>query len=442
MNILIVDDHEISRKLLRLNLEAEGHSALQAADGVEALHVLENQPVDAVVSDILMPRMDGYRLCHEIRKSPKLKRLPFIVYTSSHTSSADERLAREVGADEFISKPSSMQAILHSLNVITTTVRPSEPVAAGLGADLLVMKEYSELLVDKLEQGNLELERSRDQLLDANEKLVLRTTELEEAKRQLRQINSDLEKRVIERTVQLEHANRELEAFNASVAHDLRAPLRHIDAYAELLGGDSTSLLSVEGRGYLQRLRESVKNMGLLIDDLLAFSRLGCVPLQPAVFSLNSLLEEVLVELKRDTGHRRIEWRIGQMPEVLADRGLLKQVWVNLLSNAVKYTRLRELAIIDVSCEPRGSHELEFIIADNGAGFDMRYVSKLFGLFQRLHAARDFDGTGVGLANVRRIVNRHGGQVWAEGELGEGATFHFTLPNVNRPPSSYGHVVS
>mgnify|MGYP000868148995 CR=1 FL=1 len=428
MNILIVDDHELSRKLLRVNLEAEGHSALQAADGIEALKVLDTNAVDAVVSDILMPRMDGYRLCHEIRNNPKLNRLPFIVYTSSHTSPADERLAREVGADGFISKPSSIDAILRSLELIKTTVRASSELRADLGSELLIMREYSELLVDKLEQSNVELERSRDQLLEANERLLLQTKELEAAKRQLHGINSELEARVVERTAQLENANKELEMFNASVAHDLRAPLRHMAGYAQMLKEDTGSLLSPEGQNYLCRLGESVEKMSVLINSLLAFARLGCVPVRLETIFMDQLLQEAITEMERDTIQRKIAWKVDPLPRVTADRGLLKQVWVNLLANAIKYSMPRELAVIHVKGASLATGEFQFSVADNGAGFDMRYADKLFALFQRLHPAKDFDGTGVGLAIVHRIISRHGGRVWAEGKVGEGATFYFTLP--------------
>jgi PAS domain S-box-containing protein len=229
------------------------------------------------------------------------------------------------------------------------------------------------------------------------------------------------------RTAELEAANDELEAFSYSVSHDLRAPLRHIDGFSNMLRDECGPALNDPGRRYLGVISESVKQMGRLIDDLLAFSKMGRVEMRRTRISMNDLVKEVLGELAGEIKGRNIEWDIHSLPDVWGDRSMLKQVWVNLLSNSVKYTRPRELAKIKIESSKKND-ELEICVQDNGAGFDMKYAEKLFGVFQRLHRAEEFEGTGVGLANVRRIVTRHGGQAWAHAKVDEGASFYFTIP--------------
>ncbi len=228
------------------------------------------------------------------------------------------------------------------------------------------------------------------------------------------------------RTAELETVNRELEAFSYSVSHDLRAPLRHVDGFSDMLREECGPALNQAGRRYLDTITESVKQMGRLIDDLLMFSKMGRVEMRQSQVSISDLVAEAIQELSSETNGRRVEWEIQSLPGVWGDRAMLKQVWANLLSNSIKYTRPRGSAKIRIGCS-RKNGELEFYVQDNGAGFDMKYADKLFGVFQRLHRAEEFEGTGIGLANVRRIVTRHGGRTWAEAKPDEGATFYFTL---------------
>ena len=242
-------------------------------------------------------------------------------------------------------------------------------------------------------------------------------------------LNETLESKVQQRTEQLEDANKELEAFSYSVSHDLRAPLRHINGFSEMLSKDTQEHLSEKGKHYLEVIAESALKMGLLIDDLLDFSRAGRLEMKKTSFLMNEVIDDARQFILASYENRQDRWEIADMPTVFADYNLIRQVWINLLDNALKYSRKRDISIIQIESELIGS-EYVFSIQDNGVGFDMNYSDKLFGVFQRLHASTDFEGTGIGLANVRRIVLRHGGRTWAESELDKGAKFYFTLPKI------------
>ena len=246
--------------------------------------------------------------------------------------------------------------------------------------------------------------------------------ERELAQQKMRELNGDLERRAAE----LEAANKELEAFTYSVSHDLRAPLRHIDGFSKLLLEEHSPELSEEAREYLSFVRDGTREMNQLVDDLLNLTRVGRKELSLQVTGLNALVAEVMSALKAENAERAIEWKIESLPFVECDPSLMKQVFINLLSNAVKFTRLRQPAIIEVGSVRQGDNDVIFV-RDNGVGFDMKHVGKLFGVFQRLHRQEDFEGTGIGLAIVQRIIRKHRGRVWAEAELNKGAAFYFTL---------------
>ncbi len=275
------------------------------------------------------------------------------------------------------------------------------------------------------------LETIKTPTYDSNGKLVgvlgiaRDITERKRAEDMINQLNQNLERRVEERTAELTTANRELEAFAYSVSHDLRTPLRSINGFSHILADKYGDMLGEEGKRMTRIIRDNTARMGQLIDDLLAFSRLGRTEMRLAQVDMKSLAADVFRELGRDLG-KKVDFRLAEIPPAQGDPPMLRQVWVNLLSNAIKFTGKKEKPEIQIGWEDVDG-KTAYFVKDNGAGFDMRYYEKLFGVFQRLHGPREFEGTGVGLALVQRIISRHGGSIWAHAEVDAGACFFFTL---------------
>lgn len=257
--------------------------------------------------------------------------------------------------------------------------------------------------------------------------LVITKKELKKANEEICRLNEGLEQKVMERTQQLEAVNKELEAFSYSVSHDLRAPLRSIHGFAQILKEDYGAQLGANGNQLTDTIVRSAKEMGHLIDDLLTFSRLGRKEFVKRDVQIHDMVTLLCNESKKEMGDRNIQFEVNALLPAKGDSTTIKQVWINLISNACKYSRLKEKAIIKINSEVNGN-QIIYHIQDNGAGFDMRYADKLFGVFQRLHTDEEFEGTGVGLAIIQRIISKHGGRVWADGKVNEGASFYFSLP--------------
>lgn len=424
--VLIVDDTAGDRRLLRHHLEQEGFEVLEANDGVQALEVLQQQPVAGVVSDILMPRLDGYRLCAAIRRHPRLASLRYVLHTSSYTSPADEKLAYRFGADAFLRKPAAASAIVAAIRSPSQSRPASNGEQAAEAEKLEVLHQYSDALVQKLEEKNAELEATAEKLRGANQELVQRTRELEAAKAELQRLNDDLESRVRERTAQLETANQELEQFSDAVAHDLRSPIRTIQGYGAILSSECMDLLNDECKGYLRRIPATAERMSELVEDLMRLSKVNRAPLRRNATDLSEIARGIIAHLRRESRDRSVDVRI--MPGIVAecDPALLTIVFENLLSNAWKFTSRQSEQVIEVGVMPADPPVI--FVRDNGAGFDMALAPQLFTAFNRLHSPSEFPGTGIGLATVKRIIDRHGGRIWAEAAVGHGATFSFTLP--------------
>ncbi len=296
--------------------------------------------------------------------------------------------------------------------------RISEPILY-LAKTAKSISEKKDFSVRAEKSGNDEI----GSLTDAFNQML---SQLEIQNKKLSEFNQNLEEKISERTEELELANKELEAFSYSVSHDLRAPLRAINGYIRIFHVDYFNKFDEEGKKLMQIIMDNARKMGLLIDDLLQFSRLGRKELSKSQFDMKELVYIVWNELKKNETDREIKLNATELPVVYADQPSMKQVWANLISNAIKYTRIREEALIEIGMKKKEGESI-FYVKDNGAGFDMKYYNKLFGVFQRLHSENEFEGTGVGLAIVERIITKHDGKVWAESVPDRGATFYFTL---------------
>ena len=456
--ILVAEDSLTQAEQLRFVLEQSGFRARIARDGSAALAAMRAQKPTLVVTDIKMPEMNGYELCRRIRADPNLADLPVILLTSL-SDTADVFKGLECGADNFITKPYEPDYLVTRIKHLLANahlrnlheVQMSMQVFFG-GQKHIITSDRAQILnmllstYEAAVQRNRELEQMRDELRMLNEDLERKVhertasleseiVERERAERTVRDLNATLEARVTERTAELATANNELESFSYSVSHDLRAPLRAVAGYSQLLVNRCASALPEEGRRLLDSVIHSAGRMSQLIDDLLRFSRLSRQPLSAETVPLTALVNEIISDLREQAGDRPIEFHVSNLPDCRGDTSLLRQVFTNLLSNAVKFTRTKDPAIIEAGFL-QGADEAVYFVRDNGAGFDMRYAEKLFGVFQRLHTTEEFEGTGIGLSIVHRIIQRHGGRTWAEAKVGEGATFYFTLPLASPPPTA------
>lgn len=448
--ILVVEDSLTQAERLKHVLGKRNYRFRMARNGREGLAAIAERRPTVVISDIVMPEIDGYELCCRIKQDEATRDIPVILLTSL-SDPVDVVKGLECGADNFVFKPYDEDYLLSRVSFVLAHRHLRELESARMGVEIFFAGRRFYITSDRLQILNLllstyetavarnhELVAARDQLRLLNEtleeKVLERTAALQQevaerarAEAEVRRLNAELDMRVRQRTAELERINQELEAFSYSISHDLRAPLRHIGGFTALLQKRVGDQLDATAANHLKQTSDACARMAQLIDDLLDFSRMGRTELRQAPLDLNTVVQAAVRELDMEMKDRRIEWKITPLPVVCADASMMHQVFANLLGNAVKYTRTRAVAEISVGAETRDGEHIVFV-RDNGVGFDMRYAAKLFGVFQRLHGADEFEGTGIGLANVRRIVARHSGRTWAESAPDQGATFYFSLP--------------
>jgi PAS domain S-box-containing protein len=544
MKILIVEDNNTKRSMMRHVLLEKGHAVTEAENGAKGLESAAADKPDLIISDILMPEMDGFMFLRAVKKDERLKQIPFIFYSFVFTGHLEQKLAYILGAEAFI-VPASINDFYRELSGIIDGMQLQEEVTLR---DLYpdeeeFLRKYSAVVAVKLEEKVHELEKTTKSLRETRERLshlmsqspaviysceteppyavtfiseniinltghsvnefmedpdfradrihpenkdavfaglaiiasgaktdyrheyrflhrdgkyrfiydelrfirdefgrpveiigffldITSRKEAEEAlkvsEEKFRMLNAELERRVIERTAQLEMTNQELEAFSYSVSHDLKAPLNAIDGFTRILLDTHAGQLDSKALDHLGRVRDAAGRMSQLIDDLLRLSHVMRAELKKSRVDLTCLAREVAAELQGTEPGRQVSFVIAPSLSIDADLNLMRIVIDNLMRNAWKFTGKHPTALIEVGAEERDGERV-FFVRDNGAGFDMSYAGKLFGAFQRLHRISEFEGTGIGLAIVKRIISRHGGRIWAEGKTGEGAVFWFTL---------------
>jgi two-component system sensor histidine kinase/response regulator len=410
--VLAVEDSPTQAEELRFILASEGFDVTVARDAEQGLERLAHGSYDLVVSDIMMPGLSGYDLCRLIKQDPRTRATPVILLTTLNDP-MDIIQGLESGADNFITKPYDATYLLGRIHTMLTHRRMRAEGARAGGVEIFFLGKRFVISSDK--------EQILDLLISTFEDIVRTNRELQQSQQALAV------------------ANNELEAFSYSVSHDLRAPLRSISGFSQALVEDEADRLDERGHDYLERIRAATLRMSQLIDDLLALARVSRADLQRTNARLGEIARSCADVLSASDPARKVSWSIPADLRGQADPRLVKIAFENLLGNAWKFTRKQPEARIEVGLRMAGDERIYFV-RDNGAGFDMAKADKLFAPFQRLHANAEFEGTGVGLATVQRVIHRHGGRIWAESAVGQGATFFFTLGETgahsDRPPQS------
>jgi signal transduction histidine kinase len=397
--ILVVEDSATQAQALELILTSEGYEVEVASDGEQGLKRMVTAGFDLVISDILMPGMSGHELCRNVKGHRATRDVPVMLLTTLNDP-LDIIQGLESGADNFITKPYEASALVARVHTILENRRLRSGETLKVGVEIFFLGKRFTITSEK--------EQILDLLISTFEDIVRTNREL------LASQNA------------LAVANRELEAFSYSVSHDLQAPLRSIHGFSRALAEDCAGRLDDRGLDYIKRIRGAVERMTQLIDDLLGLARVSRGELRRETVAFDELARSCADVLERSDPSRSVHWVIAGGLAADADPRLVKIVLENLLANAWKFTRMRARARIEIGMTQRGTERI-YYVRDDGAGFDMAYATKLFAPFQRLHSAAEFEGTGVGLATVQRIVHRHGGRIWAESEVDRGATFFFTL---------------
>lgn len=405
--ILIVEDSPVQAKRLRFLLEENGFEVGVAIDGEQALESLKEKKPMIIISDIVMPGIDGYELCTRIKADKESVNIPVILLTSLRDP-LDIIKGLQSGADNFITKPYDDEYLLSRIYYLLANRNLLKSGSAEMVIEIIFRGERFSI--------NSEKKQILDLLLSVYEAAVQRNDELVRAQAELQKLNEDLL-----------NANDELESFAHTVSHDLRSPLNIILGYIQLIRDEKAPMLDDETMLFLETVVTSAKSMADLIEDLLNFARSGKADIQCEETNLSDIADKIIRTYRIKNPGRTIDVEVQQRMVIQADSHLMRVVMENLIGNAWKYTSKTEYPSIRMGLEKLGKENL-FFIEDNGDGFDPKDYHKLFGAFQRLHANSEFPGTGVGLATVKRIIERHGGKIWAKGEKGRGATFYFSLP--------------
>jgi len=428
MKILNVDDNPDNRYLVESMLH-NGFRVTSVNNGVEALEKLREEPFDLILADILMPQMDGFELCRQVKLSEALRRIPVVFYTATYTEKKDQELGLALGASRFIVKPVEPQKFLEIIQEVVTEAQSGELKSAQPAAgEQALLESYNLQLVRKLDQKVEQLEAVSRELRKAIEARDLEILERRRAEAEVRTLNTQLESRVQSRTAELAVVNRQLEAFASAVSHDLRSPMRKIESLIQFLLQDYADNLQGEARNYLDIISGEAHRMGGLVDALFKLSQATRGELRKEKVDLSLLASEIQNNLRRQQPERAVEFVVASGVFVRGDPVLIRAVLQNLLDNAWKFTSKTAHARIEFGVSGGSEEGPIYFIRDNGAGFDNKLAARLFAPFQRLHSTEDFPGTGIGLATVRQIILRHGGRIWAEGAPDQGATFFFTLP--------------
>jgi PAS domain S-box-containing protein len=486
--ILIVDDKMNNIFALEQLLKRPGRNLISVTNGNEALKVAMNQEIDLILLDVQMPGMDGFEVAQILKSNKRTRETPIIFVSAELKEHKFVMKGFEEGAIDYLYKPLNPEITEAKVSVLLQLHRQrKELIEKNLAlekyallinnsADLICIINAQSLLIEEVNHAANDLLGYDAQELKGSSLLPLLSeedglkikeltkdrrnvfsfeacmytkerlprcfswnivhkhglwfangrdiTRQKDADAEIKQLNADLQRNISE----LEVTNKELESFSYSVSHDLRAPLRSINGYAQMIQEDQAQHFDEEGKRMLNVIRNNAKKMGMLIDDLLAFSRMGRKEVTRLPIDFNKLLEPILADIEKQVGNN-VQITVHALPAAQGDPSLLSQVLINLISNAVKYSSKKQNPQVEIGAYEKDD-DYVYYVKDNGAGFDMQYAHKLFGVFQRLHGNEEFEGTGVGLAIVQRIVVKHGGRVWAEGKPNEGATFYFSLPKI------------
>lgn len=451
--ILVVEDSPTQAEELSYALKKNGYSVLHARNGREALEAIHRERPDLVISDIIMPEMDGFALCKKIKAVQDMQSIP-VFLLSALSDPEDVLKGLECGADNFITKPYKEAYLIGRINDVLANGKHCGSLGPHIDTEICFKgQKYSitseksqilDLLLSTYETAvmrNNELKEVRQKLELLNEQLekkvedrtaalITEIGERRKAEEEVRRLNAELERRVVERTEQLETANQDLESFSYSVSHDLKAPLRAINGFSQLLIEEYGDKIEPKAKELLDVIGDRARHMGKLMDDILTFSRAGRQELFLGEIDMDQLARSVVSDLLLANPATTAKIEIGTLQPARGDLSAVRQILTNLVSNAIKFSSERERPLIEIGFRD-GGQENSYYVKDNGVGFDMKYADKLFGVFQRLHGREAFDGTGIGLAIVKRFVTKLGGRIWAEGKVNEGSVFHFTLPKAN-----------